>query len=254
MSGLDEKGLAEAHAAYYEAQLVSGATLSVLNEGECVEAAILAYLSAVGQKDGTVEDEQAAVQFYAANPRAALFDFNARLAGRPALTPSPVLVELLRDEEMGWIATAHLFCDRLGIERKAEAKHICEALAALKAELDEARRTIALAREACPLVRRQDYFGTPLVALVEAQVSELFQWKSRAEDAEARLAAVVETRADGCPWTVYDWEYTDPKTGHWGYARTPERAEALMKQGIKLTPVYVPNEPFAAIRNLKDKP
>lgn len=39
-------------------------------------------------------------------------------------------------------------------------------------------------------------------------------------------------------WTVHDWEYTDPDTGRWNYARTPERAERLIQQGIKLTPVY----------------
>lgn len=37
---------------------------------------------------------------------------------------------------------------------------------------------------------------------------------------------------------AYDWEYIDPKTGHWSYARTPERANHLQAQGVKLTPVY----------------
>lgn len=37
---------------------------------------------------------------------------------------------------------------------------------------------------------------------------------------------------------AYDWEYIDPKTGHWSYARTPDRANHLQAQGVKLTPVY----------------
>ncbi len=47
---------------------------------------------------------------------------------------------------------------------------------------------IAEAREACPIVRRQDYFAAPLKTLIDQEISQLFQWQSRAEKAEAELA------------------------------------------------------------------
>lgn len=39
-------------------------------------------------------------------------------------------------------------------------------------------------------------------------------------------------------YSVFDWSYTDPKTGRDAYAGTPERAEYLTRKGVKLTPVY----------------
>lgn len=64
------------------------------------------------------------------------------------------------------------------------------AIERLERERDEAGAQIVSAREECPLVRRQDYFGTPLPALVAAQVSELFGWQSRAENAESELTTL----------------------------------------------------------------
>lgn len=63
-------------------------------------------------------------------------------------------------------------------------------IARLERERDEAEAQIVSAREECPLARRQDYFDTPLPALVAAQVSELFGWQSRAEAAESELTTL----------------------------------------------------------------
>lgn len=40
--------------------------------------------------------------------------------------------------------------------------------------------------------------------------------------------------------TVHDWElpYSEAHARGYTYARTPERAEALTAEGVKLTPVY----------------
>lgn len=38
------------------------------------------------------------------------------------------------DLDMDWVTTAHVFCDRLGIERKADAEHIASAIALLRAK------------------------------------------------------------------------------------------------------------------------
>lgn len=40
------------------------------------------------------------------------------------------------------------------------------------------------------------------------------------------------------PITVFDWAYVDPRSGQERYARTPERAEQLVKAGVKVRPVY----------------
>ena len=56
------------------------------------------------------------------------------------------------------------------------------------------------------------------------------------------LSALSPERKETVAWTVYDWEYREPD-GRWNYARTPERAERLLREGVKLTPVYVPELP-----------
>jgi hypothetical protein len=63
-------------------------------------------------------------------------------------------------------------------------------LADLRAALARAQQEIAEAREACPIVRRQDYFDAPLLTLIEQEVSQLFQMQSRAEQLEADLTAM----------------------------------------------------------------
>ena len=72
----------------------------------------------------------------------------------------------------------------------AEMEDAADTIERLERERDEAGAQIVSAREECPLVRRQDYFGTPLPALVAAQVSELFGWQSRAENAESELTTL----------------------------------------------------------------
>ena len=52
---------------------------------------------------------------------------------------------------------------------------------------------IADAREACPLVRQQEYFEAPLMTLVEQEIRQLLAMQSRAEQAEA---AVTQARAE----------------------------------------------------------
>jgi hypothetical protein len=59
-------------------------------------------------------------------------------------------------------------------------------------QIKELKAEIAEAREACPIVRRQDYFDAPLLTLINAEISQLFQWQSRAEKAEAALASQPE--------------------------------------------------------------
>ena len=53
----------------------------------------------------------------------------------------------------------------------------------------------------------------------------------------ADVAAYVD-HLEGRKLMVYDWAYRED--GKDKYARTPEKAEQLAKQGVKLTPVYVP--------------
>jgi hypothetical protein len=74
--------------------------------------------------------------------------------------------------------------------RNVEPLYSADTIERLERERDEAGAQIVSAREECPLVRRQDYFGTPLPALVAAQVSELFGWQSRAENAESELTTL----------------------------------------------------------------
>lgn len=95
------------------------------------------------------------------------------------------LVERLRK-----IADASRRADGTDIPLGQELREAADAIERLKRERDEAVAQIVSAREECPLVRRQDYFGTPLPALVAAQVSELFGWQSRAEAAEAELTTL----------------------------------------------------------------
>jgi hypothetical protein len=53
----------------------------------------------------------------------------------------------------------------------------------------------------------------------------------------AHLAAGAEPVARPV-LSVFDWSYNDPETGKEAYARTPERAGRLAREGVKLTPVY----------------
>lgn len=76
-------------------------------------------------------------------------------------------------------------------EIRAEVAGVLHALAAVRAEsaarIAELEQEIAEAREACPVVRRQDYFDASLLTLVNEEISQLFRMQSRAEAAEARI-------------------------------------------------------------------
>lgn len=65
----------------------------------------------------------------------------------------------------------------------------------------------------------------------------LTSWAEAATAALDKLCAAVDETPK---YSVYDWEY-EGSNGKMEYARTPERAERLMKMGAKLTPVYVPD-------------
>jgi len=56
-------------------------------------------------------------------------------------------------------------------------------LRVLERERDELKAQIGEAREACPIVRRQDYFDASLLTVVNETVSQLFQWQSWAQEA-----------------------------------------------------------------------
>lgn len=90
--------------------------------------------------------------------------------------------------------------------RNVEPLYSADTIERLERERDEAAAQIVSAREECPLVRRQDYFGTPLPALVAAQVSELFGWQSRAEAAESELTTLRSrvARLEEAAWFVRD--------------------------------------------------
>lgn len=69
---------------------------------------------------------------------------------------------------------------------------------------------------------------------------DLRAWAASAAETISALCRTV----DGIPkYAVYDWEYE--LDGVMKYARTPERAAELQRQGTRLTPVYVP-EPAPA--------
>lgn len=88
MSGLDEKGL-EAASRRHDYWSGSGTTIGCLNARRNAEEIVSAYLAAATHAD----------------------------VGEEPVAP-----------DIDWITTAHVFCDRLGIERKADAEHICTAL------------------------------------------------------------------------------------------------------------------------------
>jgi hypothetical protein len=85
-----------------------------------------------------------------------------------------------------------------------ELRHAAEArVDQVTQERDELTAEIAAAREACPLVRRQDYFDAPLLTLIEHEISQLFQMQSRAEKAEAThgtLLPYVQHKAECIVW------------------------------------------------------
>ena len=95
------------------------------------------------------------------------------------------------DEEQAGIRT--LIEAALSTARaQARAEYQAE-IAALKQECDVLGQEIADAREACPLVRQQEYFEAPLMTLVEQEIRQLLAMQSRAEQAEA---AVTQARAE----------------------------------------------------------
>src|SRR5262245_14882076 len=65
----------------------------------------------------------------------------------------------------------------------------------LQAEVTRLHAALAEAREALPIVRRQDYFDATLMECIKATVSHLFSEQSRAEVAEAALAQAQQERA-----------------------------------------------------------
>lgn len=75
------------------------------------------------------------------------------------------------DLDMGWVTTAHVFCDRLGIERKADAEHIASAIARLEAENRDLRAKLetveAETRERCAKVADR-YVSPPFVGEASA--------------------------------------------------------------------------------------
>jgi len=88
---------------------------------------------------------------------------------------------------------------------KARAEKAEAQLAATHAAHQKLEAEIAEAREACPVVRRQDFFDAPLLTLIEQEVSQLFQMQVRAEKAEAQTAA---THAAIRALPRYKWTFT----------------------------------------------
>lgn len=86
-------------------------------------------------------------------------------------------------------------------------------------------------------------YSHEIAAVAEHWQAKLDALPSKAEF-EALKAEVERLRSRTL--LVFDWAYTDPETGREAYARTPYRAEALTKAGVKLTPVYTIDETPAA--------
>lgn len=80
-------------------------------------------------------------------------------------------------------------------DRDARIERLTAELADLREAFDSALGQISQAREACPVVRMQDYVDAPLLVIVKEQVSQLFRMQSRAEKAEAALASATERHA-----------------------------------------------------------
>lgn len=70
-----------------------------------------------------------------------------------------------------------------------ERRDLAQEVRDLRASRDALEVEIATAREACPIVRTQNFCDASLLTLVEYEVSQLFRMQSRAEAAEAHLKA-----------------------------------------------------------------
>lgn len=77
---------------------------------------------------------------------------------------------------------------------QAALKAVLQRMAVLDEQVQTLEAEIADAREACPVVRRQDYFDAPLLTLIEAEISQLFSWQSQAEAAVKRTQELERER------------------------------------------------------------
>ncbi len=69
-------------------------------------------------------------------------------------------------------------------------------ISTLTARCEALQTEIAEAREACPIVRRQDYFDASLLTAVNETVRQLFQMQSWRDEAHARCEALEQDRND----------------------------------------------------------
>ena len=89
-----------------------------------------------------------------------------------------------------WLRFLYTFA--LSDHHIAQLTALEQRLNALANTITELKSEIAEAREACPIVRRQDFFDASLLTVVSETVNQLFQMQSRAEAAEQRLALLGE--------------------------------------------------------------
>lgn len=88
-----------------------------------------------------------------------------------------------------------------------------------------------LGRSSSPMSSFAIAFPEPVAEAIRAIATE------RGISVSAVVREMVDRGMHAPTLTVYDWEWSE--AGRYAYARTPETAERWMKEGKKLTPVYV---------------